>query len=85
MKNIGKEIAKVGTGFAASETLGHWWIGMSGTKLLPIDMGWFTFTREINQIVMIIWPMIAIALAIYAWGVKGSESATGSLGRSIPA
>lgn len=84
MYNIRKEIAKVGIGFAASETLGHWWIGTFGRELLPLDLGWFTFTKEINQIVMIIWPMILIALAIYAWGLKGSREAPASFGRSIP-
>ena len=86
MKNIGKEIAKAATGFAACETIGHWWIGLSGDRFLPIDLGWFTFTREMNQIVMIAWPLILVALIVYAWGIKPKDRTTTSdFGRSVPA
>jgi hypothetical protein len=84
MKSLGRELAKVAAGFAASETLGHWWIGIWGAKLLPMDLGWFTFTREMNQIVMIVWPLVLLALIIYAWGTKAQEKTPASFGRSVP-
>ena len=85
MKNVGKEIAKAAAGFAASETIGHWWMGLAGDKFLPLDLGWFTFTREMNHIVMIAWPLILVALVIYAWGMKPKEQTTTSgFGRSVP-
>ena len=59
-----RDVAKVLTGVAASETIGHWWLGTFGTRFLPLDLGWFTFTREVNWVAMGVWPL---ALAVCVW------------------
>jgi len=84
MKTLGRDIAKVAAGFAANETIGHWWVGLWGQNLLPMDIGWFTFTKEMNEIAMIIWPIVLVALIIYAWGTKTRERTSASFGRSVP-
>lgn len=85
MKIAWKEIAKAASGLAAGETLGHWWVGLFGGNLLPLDMGWFTFTRELNLICMVAWPVVFAALVIYAWGHRKPHDVPSSFGRSVPA
>jgi hypothetical protein len=48
MTHIPREIAKFLSGYAAAETIGHWWMGTCGADLLPMDLGWFTFTSSVN-------------------------------------
>ena len=67
MSGATREIAKALSGYAAAETIGHWWMGIWGRHLLPLDMGWFTFTPALNTFAMIIWPLVLAALVYYAW------------------
>jgi len=67
MSSVTREIAKVLTGYAGAETVGHWWMGIWGRHLLPIDMGWFTFTPALNTFAMIVWPLVLVALVYVAW------------------
>ncbi|MEI7656688.1 MAG: hypothetical protein WCK33_01335 [Phycisphaerae bacterium] len=62
-----RDIAKVLTGVALNEVVGHWWLGTIGTRFLPLDFGWFTFTREANWVAMGAWPLVAAACAWLAW------------------
>jgi hypothetical protein len=89
MSRVNQEIAKFLAGYAGAETIGHWWMGIWGRQLLPIDMGWFTFTRDLNTLAMAAWPVVLAALVYFAWfhkarpateqqelGVGGSGHAT---------
>ena len=67
MSSVTREIAKFLSGYAAAETLGHWWMGIWGRYLLPIDVGWFTFTPAFNTFAMIIWPLVLAALVYVGW------------------
>jgi hypothetical protein len=64
MSGTGREIAKFFAGFAANETIGHWWIGIWGSSLLPLKIGGITFTSTFNLVCMVFWP-IALALLVY--------------------
>lgn len=67
MTHIAQETCKFLAGYAAAETIAHWWMGLWGRDLLPMDLGWFTFTQPINTFAMIFWPMALIALAYFGW------------------
>jgi len=62
-------------GMAASETLGHWWLGTVARDVLPIQIGnrW-TITPEFNLALMIIWPVILSALVWFAWFKRTPEA-----------
>jgi hypothetical protein len=57
-----REGAKFLAGFAAGETIGHLWLGMWGKHLLPMTLGWFTFTESMNAVVMMVWPIVLCTL-----------------------
>jgi hypothetical protein len=67
MRRRTRDLLLILTGMAASETLGHWWLGTFGRDVLPLKVGdrW-TVTPEFNLALMILWP---VALAILAWMV----------------
>lgn len=65
-----REIAKALSGYAGAETIGHWWMGIWGRHLLPMDVGWFTFTPALNTFAMIVWPLVLAALVYFAWFYK---------------
>ena len=67
MSSVTREIAKFLSGYAAAETLGHWWMGIWGRHLLPMDVGWFTFTTTFNTFAMIFWPVVLAALVYMGW------------------
>ena len=71
MTSIARETAKFFAGYAAAETLGHWWMGIWGKDLLPMDLGWFTFTASVNMFAMIAWPLVLIALVYVGWLHQG--------------
>ncbi|HEY3244378.1 MAG TPA: hypothetical protein VGM03_13615 [Phycisphaerae bacterium] len=73
MASYRRDIAKFLAGFAANETIGHWWVGIWGTDLFPMKIGGFTFTSTINTFAMIVWPIVLIALVYYAWFYKGQS------------
>lgn len=62
-----REGAKFLAGFAAGETIGHLWLGMWGKHLLPMPLGWFTFTESMNAVVMMVWPIVLCTLVWFAW------------------
>ena len=74
MSSITLEVAKFLSGYAAAETLGHWWIGIWGRHLLPMDVGWFTFTPAFNTFAMIVWPLVLAALGYFAWCRKAQPA-----------
>ena len=74
MSSVTREIAKFLSGYAATEAIGHWWMGTWGRHLLPMDVGWFTFTPAVNLFAMIIWPLVLAALVYYAW-IRKAEPA----------
>ena len=78
MSSVTREIAKFLSGYAATEAIGHWWMGTStsGRHLLPMDVGWFTFTPAMNLFAMIIWPLVLAALVYYAW-IRKAEPVLG--------
>ncbi len=65
--SLGHELAKFFAGLAAGETIVHWWMGIWGANLLPIEVGAFTFTKGANMVAMIAWPILLAALAYYGW------------------
>ena len=79
-----KEFAKFFAGIAASETIGHWWLGIWGGDLLPMKLSWFTFTSALNMFAMAFWPMLLAALVYYAWlrQAPARERATGPVARA---
>ena len=70
MSNVTRDIAKVLCGYAGAETIGHWWMGVWGRHLMPMEMGWFTFTPAFNTFAMIAWPLVLAALVYFAWFYK---------------
>ena len=62
-----REAAKFLAGIAAGESLGHWWLGIWGQHLLPMPLGWFTFTASMNSVVMVLWPALLVSLVWFAW------------------
>jgi hypothetical protein len=67
MSAFNREIAKFLAGYAGAETIGHWWMGIWGRHLLPIDLGWFTFTPAVNTFAMVIWPVALLVLVYVGW------------------
>jgi len=67
MKIRAREIAKFLSGIAFHETLGHWWLGIWGKDMLPWKFSWFTFTNDMNNVCMVVWPVVFIALVWCAW------------------
>jgi hypothetical protein len=43
-------------GVAADETLGHWWLGTLGRDALPMKVGPWSITSDVNVGFMIAWP-----------------------------
>jgi hypothetical protein len=62
-----REVAKFLSGIAANETLGHWWLGIWGKHLLPMQLGWFAWTDTMNTFAMVFWPIVLVTLVWYAW------------------
>lgn len=61
----GRDVAMVLVGVAATETVGHWWLGTMGRDMMPIKFGnLWTVTPEFNLLLMIAWP---VALAVLVW------------------
>lgn len=67
MLNRRREFAKFFSGFAAAETLGHWWLGTWGREMLPMKFSWFMFTEQWNYFSMAFWPVVLVALVYFAW------------------
>jgi hypothetical protein len=67
MSYTGREVAKFFSGVVAHETLGHWWLGIWGSDLLPWKIGGYTFTSAINAYCMIGWPIVLAVLLYFAW------------------
>ena len=74
MSSVTREVAKVLCGYAGAETIGHWWMGIWGRHLLPMDLGWFTFTPGFNAVAMIAWPLVLAALVYFAWFTKAEAA-----------
>lgn len=62
-----RDAAKFFAGWAASETLGHWLLGLMGTDMFPLSVGRFTFTAGWNTFAMIVWPVVLAALVYVGW------------------
>lgn len=67
MSRSTRDIVVFFAGIAAWETLGHWWLGLFGQDLLPMNLGWFTWTQPMNLVTMVVWPVVFVALAYMAW------------------
>jgi hypothetical protein len=67
MSGVTREVMKFLSGYAAAKTIGHWWMAIWGRHLLPIDMGWFTFTPAINAFAVAFWTLALIGLVYVAW------------------
>ena len=63
----GRQVAMVLVGYAANETLGHWWLGTLGRDMLPMRIGNWTVTPEMNVGFMIGWPIVLGCLIWFAW------------------
>jgi hypothetical protein len=74
MSSVTREIAKALSGYAGAETIGHWWMGTWGRHLLPMDLGWFTFTPALNTFAMIAWPVVLAALIYVGWFRKAEPA-----------
>ena len=48
MKSHARDWAVYLAGVATSETLGHWWLGVWGKDLLPVKVGPWTITADVN-------------------------------------
>jgi hypothetical protein len=80
-----RNVAIFVAGIAADETVGHWWLGLWGRNLLPLKLGWFTFTPELNWFAMAFWPVLLAAIVYFVWcrrrpadGIRGSTGAIGA-------
>ena len=78
MPSVTREAAKFLAGYAGAETLGHWWMGVWGRHLMPLDLGWFTFTPAVNTFAMIFWPLVLVALVYHAWLRKTEPASAGA-------
>lgn len=67
MRRTTREVAKFFAGYAFAETIGHWAMAFWAHRLLPLDLGFFTFTSTMNAVAMAIWPIVLIALAYVGW------------------
>jgi hypothetical protein len=54
-------------GVAADETLGHWWLGTLGRDALPMKVGPWSITSDVNVGFMIMWPAVLATLVWIAW------------------
>ena len=63
----GRHAAMFLAGIAADETLGHWWLGTLGKDMLPMKVGPWSITTDVNVGFMIAWPVALAALVWYAW------------------
>jgi hypothetical protein len=54
-------------GVAADETLGHWWLGTLGRDALPMKVGPWSITSDVNVGFMIAWPAVLVTLVRFAW------------------
>lgn len=81
MSATSREVAKFLSGIAFHETLGHWWLGIWGKDMLPWEFSWFTFTSEMNTACMVVWPVLFLSLAWYAW--LGKSVANNKLGDGL--
>ena len=68
MSSRSREFSKFLSGIAFHEAVGHVWLGIWGTQLLPWKTTWFTFTQEMNMVAMIAWPIVFLVLVAYGWG-----------------
>jgi len=75
-----RDVAKVVAGVAANETIGHWWLGTVGTRFLPIDFGWFSFTREANWFAMGAWPLVLGVCVWVGWLRREAERVAAAAG-----
>lgn len=66
MSGAGRELAKFLSGVAAMQVLIHGALASSGE--LPLTILGVTYTPELNTVAVVVWPIIAILLAYYAWG-----------------
>lgn len=73
-----REFSKFLSGIAFHETVGHWWLGIWGTSLLPWKTTWFTFTADMNTVAMIAWPIVFMVLVWYGWGHERTAELPGS-------
>jgi hypothetical protein len=62
-----RQAAMVLFGVAADETLGHWWLGTMGKDMLPMKVGPWSITSEVNVGFMIGWPIALAFLGWFAW------------------
>lgn len=65
MSGIGKEFAKFLSGMAVMQVLIHGALALSGD--LPLTMLGITYTPQLNSVAVVVWTIIAIFLAYYAW------------------
>ena len=84
MSRMNRELAKFLAGFAASETIAHWWVGLWANDLLPMRLGVFTLTPPINMFAMMGWPIVLVALVYFGW-CRREEPKSLATPRSIPA
>ena len=54
-------------GIATQETIGHWWLGTMGRDMLPMRIGNWSVTQDVNLGFMIGWPVVLGFLVWYAW------------------
>ena len=80
MNSTSREVAKFLSGIAFSESIGHLWLGIWGQDMLPWQFSWFTFTSTINNVAMVIWPIVLFALLWFAW-LRQPTSRTAPLAR----
>jgi hypothetical protein len=69
----GRHAAMFLAGIAADETVGHWWLGIFGTDMLPMQFGPLTVTQSLNEALMVIWPVALVFLVWYAWFRKEKQ------------
>jgi hypothetical protein len=63
----GRHAAMFLAGIAADESLGHWWLGTLGKDMLPMKVGPWSITADVNVGFMIAWPVVFAILVWYAW------------------
>ena len=78
MSRRSRELSKFLSGVAFHEAVGHVWLGVWGTHLLPWKTTWFTFSQEMNQVAMIAWPIAFLVLVWYGWGAHKTVDSPGS-------
>jgi hypothetical protein len=68
-----KDVAKFFAGMVTHEMIGHAILGTWASHLLPMKLGFFTFTPELNIAAMVGWGLVLIALVHYAWFREAGE------------